>query len=111
MKKLFIPITLLITLIIFFSSCKKHKEENKGIIPQKEFVEVLTELKKAEGLAIFKRDSTIKQRNIRLREYSREILKKHNITLKDYQKSMKYYSEDEEKLNEIIEQVSNKIKG
>lgn len=105
MKKLIIIISLL-----FFISCSKTPYDNKDVLEEKVFIEVLTDIQKSQALVNSKADTSQDIRNLRLKTYNEEVLKKHKIKKEQYNKSVEYYTSDPNKLNKILDQVVKKLK-
>lgn len=101
--------TLLILSLLFLISCSKNTTPPKDILPRGEFIDIITDIQKAQSLLSMKADSTIDIRNMKLKAYSEEILKKHNVSEKRYNKSVEYYSTNPEELNKIMDQVVKKL--
>ncbi|MFA6807149.1 MAG: DUF4296 domain-containing protein [Bacteroidales bacterium] len=100
MKKLLIIISLL-----FFISCSKTPTENKDVLKEKEFIEVLTDIQKSQALVNSKADTSQAIRLLRTNTYNEEVLKKHKIRKEQYNKSVEYYSADPSNFNKILDQV------
>lgn len=101
--------TLLILSLLFLISCSKNTTPPKDILPRGEFIDIITDIQKAQSLLSMKADSTIDIRNMKLKAYSEEILKKHNVSEKRYNKSVDYYTADPDKLKEIMDEVVKKL--
>lgn len=101
--------TLLILSLIFLISCSKQANLPKDVLSKKEFIEILADIQKSQSLANIKSDTSFEIRNIRLENYYEEILKKHNVSKENYNKSVEYYSTNPEELNKIMDQVVKKL--
>ena len=101
--------TLLILSLLFLISCSKNTTPTEGILPRGEFIDIITDIQKAQSLLSMKADSTIDIRNIKLKAYSEEILKKHKVSEKKYNKSVDYYSADPDELKKIMDEVVKKL--
>ena len=101
--------TLLILSLIFLISCSKQANLPKGVLSKKEFIEILADIQKSQSLANIKSDTSFEIRNIRLENYNNDILKKHNVSKENYNKSVEYYSTNPEELNKIMDQVVKKL--
>ncbi|MDD4684938.1 MAG: DUF4296 domain-containing protein [Bacteroidales bacterium] len=100
MKKLIIIISLL-----FFISCSKTPYDNKDVLEEKVFIEILTDIQKSQALVNSKADTSQDIRNLRLKTYNEEVLKKHKIKKEQYNKSVEYYTSDPNKFSKILEEV------
>jgi len=101
--------TLLILSLIFLISCSKNPIHSKDILPRGEFIDIIIDIQTAQSLLNMKADSTIDIRNIKLKAYSEEILKKHKVSEKQYNKSVDYYSADPDELKKIMDEVVKKL--
>ena len=82
----------------------------KDVLEEKVFIEVLTDIQKSQALVNSKADTSQDIRNLRLKTYNEEVLKKHKIKKEQYNKSVEYYTSDPNKLNKILDQVVKKLK-
>jgi hypothetical protein len=89
-----------VLLLIFFFSCTKTPE---GIIPKDQMIRVLTDVHLANSLAAYYGNlDTMRQRTS---TYLNAVYQKHEIDSAKFNRSLKYYSENPEILNEIYDQV------
>lgn len=100
MKKLYIIISL-----ILLVSCSKNASNDKDVLEEKVFIEVMTDIQKSQALVNSKADTSIEIRNLRQKTYNEEVLKKHKIKKEKYNKSVKYYTSDPNKFSKILEEV------
>lgn len=100
---------LLIIVLLSFLSCSKKESTNKDIIPKENLAAIIADVQKAQALVNIKQDSNMTIRNLRLKEYNEEILKKHKISEDKYNKSIEYYSSNQKELSILLEMVSKKL--
>lgn len=89
-----------VLLLIFFFSCTTTPE---GIVPKDQMIGVLTDVHLANSLAAYYGNlDTMRQRTS---TYLNAVYKKHEIDSAKFNRSLKYYSENPEVLNDIYDQV------
>ncbi|HBN06847.1 MAG TPA: hypothetical protein DD434_13850 [Bacteroidales bacterium] len=101
---------LLIIVLFSFLSCSKKETTNKDIIPKENLSEIIADIQKAQALVNLKKDSNMTVRNLRLTDYNKEILKKHNVSEDKYNKSIDFYSSNQKEFSILLEMVSKKLK-
>jgi len=96
------------TLVIFvvFISCSSDTVSKSDIIDDEKFMEVLKDFHKAEGLIIISRlyDKKNKHDTISLYNY---ILKKHNISREEFDKTINYYTNHTEEYVPFYDSINN----
>jgi len=97
---------LFIVLIFLFSSCSKKKHDE--VIKRDEFVKILTDLQKAEGIMSSRgwHDAGITDSSL---SYYNFVLKKYNINRAQFDKTLEYYSQDPDDIIRIFDEVIAKI--
>lgn len=101
---------LLIIVLFSFLSCSKKETTNKDIIPKENLSEIIADIQKAQALVNLKKDSNMTVRNLRLTDYNKEILKRHNVSEDKYNKSIDFYSSNQKEFSILLEMVSKKLK-
>ena len=101
-------IILLYILSGFLFACSKKKTTiPEGILPMRELQQVLTEIhlaQSASGNAVMS-DSSIYTN----KEYVNYILKQHDLKREDFLKSMKFYTENPDLLEEVYDSVITQL--
>lgn len=101
---------LLSAFILFFFSCKQNKEdtttikEPANLLPTEKMIDLITDVHIAEAL-IQQHQAHDQNVNYYTGLYYKTILKKFNITRKDFHENMEYYSYDSKKLDHIYTEV------
>ena len=98
------PLVILLSLLLFLAACDQKKAPN-GIIENKKMVAVLTDVHLVDAYIslIPYNDSVLKQQSSK---YYEAIYKKYNISRLDFDKSVKYYSQQPKVLDSMYSQVS-----
>ena len=109
MKYLF----FIVILFLSFSSCKVEKEKKQDQIPEniisvEQMDEVLIDIHLAEAALKYKRAKGEKFK-FYSNQYFDHIFKKHNISKKQFEESLKYYYKHEEQLDDIYENVLEEL--
>jgi hypothetical protein len=109
MQSLFNLLKIIIILIIFtcIFSCTTNKDEK--IIPRKEFVKVLSDLHLVDAL-ISRHGLGLQTSKDSLPVYYHYILDKYDISVKSFENSLAYYSNDLKDFMEIYDEVIANIK-
>ena len=97
-----------IFLLTFLFSCSKKKTSiPEGILPMRELQQVLAEihLGQAASSNAVMTDSSLYSN----KEYVNYILKKHNINREDFLKTMKFYTENPDLLEEVYDSVITQL--
>jgi hypothetical protein len=103
-------IILLSAFILFFFSCKQNKEEvtyikePTNLLSTEKMINLITEVHIAEAL-IVQHQTHGQNVSYYTALYYKTILKKFNITRKDFTENMEYYSYDSKKLDHIYTEV------
>lgn len=100
---------LFLILIAFLSSCRdKNNDVPKDVIPPAKMTELLVDFHLAESsLAVMQyRDQKTSPLSTHLYD---TILKKYNLSQKDFKKSMDYYSHHLEQMSKIYEDVITQL--
>ena len=97
-------LVLLLSLLLFIAACDQKKAP-KGIIENKKMVAVLTDVHLVDAYIslIPYNDSVLKQQSSK---YYKAIYKKYKISQRDFDKSVKYYSQQPKVLDSMYSQVS-----
>jgi hypothetical protein len=84
-------------MLLFFSSC-----ENKDIIPEDTFVKVYADFLIAQDTSfIDSKDTTYRETE----SFKQMIFRKHNVTSKQYEITLKYYNQNAELWEEFFEKA------
>jgi len=103
-------IILLSALFFIFFSCKQNKDELTtvkepvNLISTEKMIDLITEVHIAEAL-IIQRQTHGQNVPYYTALYFKTILKKFNITRKEFYENMEYYSYDSKKLDDIYTEV------
>lgn len=103
-------IIIIIFILIAAWSCGKKKADTTKAVPSEDIVSsdemkgILVDVFIAEG-AIGISDVYHKDMNYYTRQYYNFILKKHNISATQFQKSFKYYASDLDEMEKIMTEV------
>lgn len=103
-------IILLSALFIIFFSCKQNKDEvttmkePANLIPAEKMIDLITDVHIAEALIV---QNQTHGQNVPYYTalYFKTILKKFNITRKDFYENMEYYAYNSRKLEDIYTEV------
>lgn len=100
MQRIYIVIAFILLL-----GCASNPE---GIIPEDQFINVLVDIHKADGILAVKgynvnRDST------KIELLYQDVINKHQITQKQFKLTMEKYTADPREFEKIYEQVSEKL--
>jgi len=94
-------------LILSITSCKNKKPE-KDILSQKEFINVLVDIHLANAtLNYMQADKNWK--NYKADDYYPSILKKHNVSVKKFEKTIQYYIKQPVKYDAVYDSVINRL--
>ena len=107
LKRLYlIPYTL--CLVFFLLSCGENKTISipTNILSKEKMAEVITDIHLAEAEASMR---TVPDSSSKEKLNFRKIFDKHSITKQQYEKSLSFYIEHPEILDEIYEQVLNEL--
>lgn len=99
---------LLLIAVVTFSACKEESREKGEVIDEDKFIDVLVDLHIADAMLA----TDIKKENEKLflpKNFYHQVLKKHNITRADFNKSIAYYAEEPAKLGQIYDKVMEKL--
>ncbi len=99
---------VLMVFLLLTSACKKKVDSTGPIIPGKQMAAILVDFQLTEA-ALFQ--ASQQQPNIRplADQYYATILKKHGITLDQFNESMAYYRNHLDKLQLIYEEVQDSL--
>lgn len=100
---------LLIIVLFSFLSCSKKDSANKDIIPKENLAEIIADVQKAQAMVNLKQDSNMTVRNLRLKDYNEDILKKYNVSEEKYNKSIDYYGSNQKEFSILLDMVSKKL--
>ena len=102
--------TIEISVFFFFFSCGGSKQEQipVGVLAKDKMVKILSDIQLAEGELTFNNSQTIIDPAADTISYS-VIFANNKIKKADYDSSMKYYTLHPELLNEIYDEVINKL--
>ena len=102
----------LITALLLLTSCGKEKPENtripKDIIGPDKMEKVLTDVHLVEGSLVYIRSKKGNYEELK-NYYYRFIFKKHNISREQYEKSLAFYQDHIDLLEEIYVKVFENI--
>jgi hypothetical protein len=101
---------LILSCIIFFTSCSKKEEEiPKDILPQETMITVLSDMHYAEAMLQLKNlgqnDSTKRIAT----GYYKFVLAKHHIDQQQFQKSFKYYLSKPEITTDMYDSIITRL--
>ncbi|RLD54005.1 MAG: hypothetical protein DRJ01_18620, partial [Bacteroidetes bacterium] len=100
----------LLSVVLLFTACenKTEKPVEEGIIPEAKMVEIIYDLHLTDATIgikhINKRTKTKK-----IVKYYSSVLKKHGYTRSQFDESIKYYSINPDKLNNIYDKVIQEL--
>lgn len=109
MKK--VTIYILSSLLLFLTACWQESpqgEKPPGLIEKENLKLLMIDLyiaESANNMRLLEKDTALPK----YPELYQEILDKHNVTPKDYENSLKYYSEKPEEINAIYDDVLERI--
>jgi hypothetical protein len=96
-------------LILFFSDCKRKEQSVPSvIIPEEKMVEILTDIRLAEGSYKVLIENGVSANDYIDSSY-RFIYQSHQITSKQMDTSMKYYSMNPDNMEKMLKKVSLRI--
>ena len=100
----------LIIVIILFSSCNSNNENKipDGIIPESKMITIITDLHLTDATLNIKHISK-RSNNKEIAKYYKSVLKKYGYSRLQFNKSIEYYSDEPEKLDEIYDKVLEEL--
>ena len=99
-------------LVLFFYSCSdsSQMETKELIISEEKFIIILEEIHMFEAGYHLERISDLKSAENNLSLNYSQLFKKHNVSSSDFEKCMKYYSNNPEKLSQIYSEILENLK-
>ena len=107
MKKIY----FLLLLFIFSCSDSSQIETKELIISEEKFITMLEEIHMLEAGYHLERISDLKSAENNLIINYKDLFKKHNVSSSDFEKCMKYYSSNPEKLSQIYSEILENLKN
>ena len=100
-------------LVLFFYSCSdsSQMETKKLIISEEKFIIMLEEIHMFEASYHLERTSDLKSAENNLIINYKDLFKKHNVSPSDFEKCLKYYSNNPEKLSQIYSEILENLKN
>jgi len=95
---------IFLSLALFISSCSLFSNKPKDLIDEEELVNVLVDIHIADAVVSIKGYRVI-QDSLTISLFYDDIMKKHNISRKQFDETIKYYSENVSKYDRIYEQI------
>ncbi len=93
--------------LTFFFSCSKIVD-NKGIINEQKFIEVLTDIHLADAL-IMAKGYRISFDSVEINGMYNSVFEKHNITQLNFKNTVQYYAKNSQKYSDIYDKVLENI--
>lgn len=100
---------IIVFTIFFISSCTFIGGSKNKVVDDEKFIDVLVDMHFADAVLSIKGFS-IKKDSATINMYYDDILKKHNISRKQFDKTLEYYSKNATEYDKIYEQVLEKLK-
>ena len=100
-------------LVLFFYSCSdsSQMETKKLLISEEKFIIMLEEIHMFEASYHLERTSDLKSAENNLIINYKDLFKKHNVSSSDFEKCLKYYSNNPEKLSQIYSEILENLKN
>ena len=100
-------------LVLFFYSCSDSSQmETKEImISEDKFIIMLEEIHMFEESYHLERNSDLKSAENNLIINYKDLFEKHNVSSSDFEKCLKYYSNNPEKLSQIYSEILDNLKN
>ena len=92
-------------LLILFLSCNSENKEVKNIIPKDSFTTILKEIHLAEAAFELSKSKGVESAKKVLNKHYSEIYLSHNIDQDKFEKTLSYYSNYPEELEEIYSKI------
>lgn len=97
---------IFILISVFFLACNNKKSED--IIAKNEFINILLEVHLANATLNYMQ-SDKNWKNYKNSDYYPSILKKHNVTVKDFNNTIQYYIKKPDEYDAIYDSVINRL--
>ncbi len=97
---------ILVILLVF--ACNPRQKSSENIIPKDKIVQILTDVMIAESAITIEQGNDIDTK-VMTKYYYSGVFKKHNITQKQFEESMHYYSKNDKNFNEIFSHVIDSL--
>jgi len=101
---------ILIFIFIIISCKSNNNEENLNLMSRRQFIKILIEIHKADGLLGFQSLSDQKVTDPDSLSYYNQIFKKYDISREEFYRTIKYYLENMDKFIEIQKIVIDSLK-
>lgn len=104
--------TLLITLLFIAGFCTSCTQEEEKPLPREKMTELMTDIYLAEVYSSIVNDSTGLSANKNedsLALYYKSVLNHHNITLEEFSKSLRWYSDHPAELDSVYINLLNEL--
>lgn len=100
-------------LLLFTYSCtdSSQMETKELLISEEKFITMLEEIHMFEAGYHLERISDLKSAENNLIINYKDLFKKHNVSSSDFEKCMKYYSSNPEKLSQIYSEILENLKN
>ena len=100
-------------LLLFTYSCSDsaQMETKELIISEEKFITMLEEIHIFEAGYHIEKISDLKSAEKNLIINYKDLFKKHNVSSSDFEKCMKYYSKNPEKLSQIYSEILENLKN
>jgi hypothetical protein len=94
--------------ILFVYGCSDNKNNNSVILDEDTFVDVLVDIHLTDAILNANRYRVNKD-SVVIHLYYNDVLTKHNVTQKQIQNTIDYYTNHSKKFEKIYDKVSEKI--
>ena len=100
-------------LVLFFYSCSdsSQMETKELMISEDKFIIMLEEIHMFEADYHLERNSDLKSAENNLIINYKDLFRKHNVSSSDFEKCLKYYSNNPEKLSQIYSEILDNLKN
>lgn len=99
-------ISLLITLLFVFTACKNEVEKPQALIPREQMKEILKEMYVHKNLVQLSYANRLAYNQ---EEVTSGILKKHHISIQDFEASYQYYTVNHASFDELLKEIKGEL--
>lgn len=97
----------LFLILVVLSSCSLFKSSDE-LLPESTLVDVLVDIHMADGILAVKGYNIVRDSS-KIELVYNDVMKKHNITQKQFDKTIKYYTKSPREFELVYEQVSEEL--
>ncbi len=97
---------LVLNLILFFACNNENKIRKGEILKEKDFIDILIDIHKADGIIEFKNLQSVRNHTDSISLYN-YVLKKHNVSREKFRKTVDYYAVHNEEYINIYKTVQS----